>query len=247
MGTARVHGKPPNKRKALVKTTFPASISKMRMIMMVPVLAALMLIDQPGFAQNPNSGDLMNSARQITATQENQEPMRRCFAGTSLFSLYDFLPDSPEFLQLDLGYWLTRSDIILLEAITWKYSAPTGIYAGSGAGPEYPGYVRSYGISVAYQCFLWNGLFAQVHASSFLQDYRDTEGKEIQKGFQLMLQFRLGYRLACPFLGKRLYIEPNADCNYWPLDQNAPASFADTDSHYMNFAFEPGLNIGLEF
>ena len=92
-------------------------------------------------------------------------------------------------LQLDLGYKLTQSDVLLLEALTWKYSAPTGIFEGSGNGPAYPGYVKSYGISLAYQRFLWERLFARMHVSSFLQDYMDTDGKKIQQGFQLMLQF----------------------------------------------------------
>jgi hypothetical protein len=110
-----------------------------------------MLIDQAALAEIPNTTNPMATSGQGTESRFLGTPARRFFVGTSLFSLYDLLPDSPEFLQLSFGYRLTQSDALMLEAITWKYSAPTGIFESSGAKPVYPGYIKSDGISLAYQ------------------------------------------------------------------------------------------------
>jgi hypothetical protein len=124
----REHGTSPRKtakpRRISMKTAMPARLSKVRIFMIIPFLVVLLLIDQSAFSENPNTGD-----------HKNQGSSPQWFIGTSLHSLYDFFPNSPESLQLDFGYRLTQSDVLLLEAITWKYSAPTGIFEGSGAGP----------------------------------------------------------------------------------------------------------------
>ena len=182
-------------------------------------------------------------------TNENALTQRHSM-GTSAFLLGNLQPDSPDFVQLDYGYRLTRTDALLLEAITWKYTSPTGIRKASHtAHPRtYPGYVRSYGVSLAFQRFLWKELFARVHASSFLQDYRvDSADETSPKGYQLMFQFRLGYSLEFSWLGRRFDIDPNACCNYWPVNTHVPASFAKVDDGFARFAFEPGLNCSIRF
>jgi hypothetical protein len=165
----------------------------------------------------------LNAQVSLSAQTKEPELATRHSLGTSVFVLGNFLSDSPEFVQLDYGYRLTRTDALLLEAITWKYTSPLGIHKTSHSGERqsYPGYVKSYGVSVAYQCFLWKNLFTRVHATSFLQDYHmDSADKKLQQGYQLMLQFRLGYSQEFSWLGQRFYIEPNACCNYWPVNTN---------------------------
>ena len=43
--------------------------------------------------------------------------------------LYNFVddPEPPSFYQLNLSYRITKRDIIIVEAITWKYYAPLDI------------------------------------------------------------------------------------------------------------------------
>jgi hypothetical protein len=113
---------------------------------------------------------------------------------SSLLVLADFLPDSPLYYQFNFGYMKTKKDVIIAEAITWIYSEPLGTYTKSKE--LYPGKVRAYG----------------------------TDNKKIQEGFQLYIQFILGYRFE--FFKKRLFVEPAYAIKYWPVNTNFPESFA---------------------
>jgi hypothetical protein len=157
--------------------------------------------------------------------------------------------DSPDFYQLDFGYWFSKKDAIILTAKTWKFSAPLGIPYGSSYGDkeqEYPGYVRAFGIGVDYQRILWKGLFSTFQVNPFYQRYNSTNKEKIQSGFQLFLVFRLGYHL--DLFKKCFYIEPSVACNYWPINTNLPESFKIKENKWPNyFLFEPGLNFGINF
>jgi len=181
----------------------------------------------------------------VSAQIEKQDLNRRHFIGSSLFVLGNFLPEPPSFYQLNYGYQLTRKDVIIVEAITWTYPEPLGIPYGS-SGDSYPGKIRAYGIGVGYQRFHWKKLYSTVQATPFLQYFLDSENEIIQKGFQLFLQLRLGYRLE--FFKQRFFLEPSVVCNYWPVNTNFPTSFAEIESEWPNyFLFEPGLHFGFKF
>ena len=146
---------------------------------------------------------------------------------------------------MNYGYHFTRKDVIVVEAITWAYYKPLGIPYGS-SGESYPGKIRAYGIGAGYQHFYWKGLYTTVQATPFLQTFFDPEDDKIQNGFQLFLQLRLGYRLE--FFQQRFFIEPSLVCNYWPINTNFPADFAEVESEWPNyFLFEPGLHFGFRF
>ena len=158
--------------------------------------------------------------------------------------LMDFFPDPADFYQINYGYRLTPKDAIIAEAKTWTYHEPIGTYGSSEE--DYPGKVRAYGIAVGYQRFLWKNLYTTVQATPFLLQYYDTEDEKIQKGFQLYLQLRLGYRFE--FFDKCVFLEPSLVCNYWPVNTNMPKSFAEIESGSPNyFLFEPGLSFGFKF
>jgi hypothetical protein len=162
--------------------------------------------------------------------------------GSSLFLLGN-IGDSVNFFQLNYGYRLTQKDNIIVEAITWTYYEPLGTY---GSSEEfYPGKVKAYGIGLGYQRFLWKNLFATVEPTFFLQQFYDKDYKKIQKGFQLYLQFLLGYRFE--FFNKRLFIEPALALKYWPVDTNFPDSFSAVEKGTPKYKFEPGLNFGFTF
>lgn len=180
----------------------------------------------------------------VSAQTENQDVFKRHSIGGSLFMIMNLLPDPAAFYQINYGYRLTQKDAIMAQAKTWTFYEPIGTYGNSEE--MYPGKVVAYGVGVGYQRFHWKNLFTTVQATPFLLQYYDTEDVKIQKGFQLYLQLRAGYRFE--FFNKRVFLEPSLTCNYWPVNTNMPESFAKIESGAPNYMlFEPGLNFGFRF
>jgi hypothetical protein len=177
-------------------------------------------------------------------TEKRDSTFRRHSVGSSLLLLGNFAPgDPPYYFQLNYGYRLTKNDNFIAEAITWTYYEPLGTYGSSDE--FYPGKIRAYGIGLGYQRFLWKNLYSTVEPTFFLQQFYDTNDKKIQKGFQLYLQFILGYRFE--FFKKRLFLEPAYAIKYWPINTNFPASFAAIESGAPKYKCEPSLNFGFSF
>ncbi|MBL4688564.1 MAG: hypothetical protein JKY37_28510 [Nannocystaceae bacterium] len=174
-------------------------------------------------------------------------PYRRHSIGTSAFVLMNVIPldDRPSFYQLNYAYRITPKDVISVEAITWKYYGPIGRQYWD-SGDNYPGSVRSVGVGVAYQRFLWRGLYVGAHALPLLQTYLDVDNKKIQRGFQLFLTARLGYHVQ--LFNNRVFIEPSVAFTSWPIYTNLPDSFAQEEDKWSKFfLFEPGLHFGVKF
>ncbi|MFC1897971.1 hypothetical protein ACFLYJ_00200 [Candidatus Cloacimonadota bacterium] len=111
---------------------------------------------------------------------------------------------------------------------------------------EYPGYIREFGIGVAYQRYLWRDLYVVQHALPLLQMYMDEDDKKIQNGFQLFCTSRVGYHLE--FFDNKWFVEPSLAFTYWPIKTNVPNSFEEMDDKWNNyFLFEPGLHFGYKF
>ncbi len=182
-------------------------------------------------------------------SQTGNEPFNRFFVGTSLFMAMNAVLDpSPGFYQLNAGYWLTKKDVLSLEAITWAYHRALGTPWGpdmSDPAQAYPGYVRAYGVGVAYQRYLWQGLYTAVHALPLLQQFKAPDGKTIQEGFQLFMTLRLGYHFS--FCDDHVFIEPSIAVTHWPINTNVPADFARLDSRWPSYFIEPGLHVGFKF
>jgi hypothetical protein len=189
-------------------------------------------------------GQASTQTDSVSVQVDKQGMNRRHSLGSSLFVLGNLLPGDPVYYgQLNYGYQLTRKDFILVEAKTWTYYEPLGTY---GSSKElYPGKVRAYGIGAGYQRFLWNNVYTSVVATPFLQQFYDTDNKEIQKGFQLYFENTLGYRFE--FFGKRLFVEPAFGITYWPANTNFPASFAEVESGQPKYKFEPRASYGFRF
>lgn len=176
----------------------------------------------------------------------------RTFVGTSAFILVNLVPgqeNPPDFFQLNLGYRLTHRDVFSLEAVTWKYNAPLGIpYGPSFDDPDeaYPGHIRDFGLGIAYQRFLWKGLYAGTHALPLLHKYVESATDTEQFGFMLFLTFRLGYHLE--FFRNRFFIQPSVAGNWWPITTHSPKAFSAVEARWPDyFLFEPGLHLGLAF
>jgi hypothetical protein len=182
-------------------------------------------------------------------TAQQDSTYKRHFIGSSLFMLANFSQNPPDFYQLNFGYRLTPKDVVSIEAITWTYKAPLGIPYGpsyTAEGENYPGSVKSVGLALAYQRFLWKNFYTAVHAASFLQTYRNAQKEKIQNGYQLFCTFRLGYHL--PLFKNRFFIEPNIAATTWPVNTNMPESFKKMENKWPKyFLFEPGLHFGMKF
>ena len=165
--------------------------------------------------------------------------------GSTIFLLGNLAPgDPPNFFQLNYGYKLSPRDILFVEAITWTYYEPLGTYGESDG--LYPGKVRAMGIGAGLQRFLWKNWYSAVSATAFQQTFFDSSDEQIQNGFQLYLQARLGYRFE--FFNQKWFLEPSVAFNYWPVNTNFPAAFDTIEKDAPNyFLFEPGLHFGYRF
>lgn len=187
-------------------------------------------------------------------TSQAQQPKpddvpSRYFVGTTLFVLYNLVPDPypPRYAQVNVGLQLSPADALSLEAITWQYYGPLGRPYGQHSGDSnFPGRVRAYGLGLAYKRDVLGGWYVAVHATPLLQEYLDEDGALIQTGFQLFNSFRVGYD--APLFGGRVYVQPSVAVTNWPVNTNLPASFQAEEDKWPNyFLFEPGLHVGVRF
>jgi hypothetical protein len=175
---------------------------------------------------------------------------KRYFVGSTLLMLGNFsATNKPDFFQINFGYRLTPKDVVSIEAKTWKYAWPLGIpYGNSFEAPDekFPGYIREYGIAVAYQRFLWKGGYIAVHAMNASQKFVDDNDNKIKNGYQLFMTYRLGYHIS--LFKDRFFIEPSFAITHRPIHSTMPESFARLDDKWSKFFIgEPGLHFGFNF
>lgn len=194
----------------------------------------------------------MASSSQLKAQYAKQDStFKKYFVGSTFAMLGNFIEkNNPEFVQLNLGYRLTGKDVVSLELKTWKYAWPLGIpfTGGSYEAPEteFPGYIREYGFALAYQRFLWKGLYAGVHVMNAWQSFFDEEGNKIDTGFQLFNTYRLGYHFK--FFNDTFFFEPSLAITHRPYHSEMPDAFKQMDDQWSKFLIgEPGLHFGLNF
>lgn len=176
---------------------------------------------------------------------------KRWFVGSTLFLLGNLAPvNPPEFVQLNVGYRLTPKDAISVEFITWKYSWPLGInpfYNNLYGTPEekYPGYIRDYGMAIAYQRFFWKGLYAAVHVMPMKQIFVNEQGKKVGDGFHLFNSYRVGYHVK--LFKDQFFIQPSLGLAGRPYHSEMPTGFKEKDDKWPKYTPEPGLHFGFNF
>ena len=176
---------------------------------------------------------------------------KKCFIGSTFFMLGNFAQvNKPDFVQLNLGYRLTGKDVVSLELKTWKYAWSLGIpfYGELFEAPEeeFPGYIREFGVAVAYQRYLWKGLYAGVHVMNAFQSFVDDNGQKIDNGFQIFNTYRAGYHFK--LFKDRIFIEPSMGITHRPYHTEMPESFKQMDDKWNKFLLgEPGLHFGFNF
>jgi hypothetical protein len=92
---------------------------------------------------------MLLSSSQLKAQYSADATYKKWFVGTSLFVLLGNLDkeNPPNFAVLNIGYRLTRKDMITVAPKTWKYAWPNGIHpflnkAYKKPEEKFPGYVR---------------------------------------------------------------------------------------------------------
>lgn len=195
---------------------------------------------------------MVASSLQVKAQYSKQDStFRKYFIGSTLFMLANVIPDNnpPEMVYLNLGYRITGKDVISLEFKTWKYAWPIGIPFGKSyeaEGEGFPGYIREYGVSLNYQRFLWNGLFAQVDVMPAFQTFVNGNGKKIDNGFQIFNTYSIGYHIK--LFKDRLFFQPSIAMTHRPYQSTMPDSFKQVDDRWSRFFFgQPGLHFGFNF
>jgi len=195
---------------------------------------------------------LMASTLQLKAQYDKQDTTyKRWFVGSSMFLLGNLAPvNPPDFGQLNLGYRITGKDVISLELITWKSAWPLGInpfYNKAYGTPEekFPGYIRDYGVGIAYQRYFWKGLYVAVHVMPTLQTYINENGKNVGNGFMIFNTNRVGYHIK--LFKDRLFIEPSLGIAGRPYHTKMPDGFKQKDDKWPKWTPEPGLHFGYNF
>jgi hypothetical protein len=195
---------------------------------------------------------VLTSSLQANAQYDKtDDSYKRWFVGSSLFLLGNLAPvNPPNFAQLNLGYRLSGKDAISLELITWKYAWPLGInpfFNNSYGKPEekFPGYVRDYGIALAYQRFFWKGIYAAIHVMPMWQTFVNDTGHKVDNGFHTFNSFRVGYHIK--LFKDRLFIEPSLGIAGRIYHTKMPSGFREKDDKWAKYTPEPGLHFGFNF
>lgn len=193
---------------------------------------------------------MMTSTPQLKAQYaETDTTYRRWFVGSTLFLLGNLASTNPpDFVQINIGYRITGKDVITLEPKTWKYAWPNGIHpffnkAYGKPEEEFPGYVRECGLSVAYQRFLWKGLYAELNVMPAWQDFVNDKGKKIDNGFRVFNTYRVGYHIK--LFKDRFFIQPSIAITHRAYHTTMPDGFKQLDDKWSKFVFgEPGFHFG---
>lgn len=195
---------------------------------------------------------VMTSTHQLKAQYaETDSTYKKWFVGSTMFLLGNFdTTNPPGFAQLNLGYRITGKDVISLELITWKHAWPLGInpfYNNAYGKPDekFPGYIREYGIGLAYQRYLWKGLYVAVHAMPMWQTFKNENGNKVGDGFIIFNTYRVGYHVK--LFKDRFFIEPSLGVAGRPYFTEMPDGFKEKDDKWPKWTPEPGLHFGYNF
>lgn len=196
---------------------------------------------------------VLASGLHVNAQHHKQDSTyKKYFIGSTFLMLGNLIPDDPnppEFIQLNLGYRITPTDVVFIELKRSRFAWPLGIPWGKSfdaPGENYPGFVRQNVLGLAYNRFWWKGVFTGIHAMNAFQKYYDEDNKNIEKGYTLFMTYRMGYQFQ--FLKNHFFFEPSVGLTHWPIKTNTPDAFKLKENKWPKyFGFEPGLHFGFNF
>lgn len=188
---------------------------------------------------------------QIKAQNANTDHnFKRWFLGSTLFLLGNLdKTNPPDFYQINMGFRITEKDVITLEPKTWKYAWPNGIHpffnkAYGKVEEKFPGYVREFGLSFAYQRFLKKGWYAELNVMPTLQKFVHKNGKKIDNGFQVFNTYRVGYQIN--LFKNKFFIQPSLAITHRVYHTKLPDGFKQLDDKWSKFVIgEPGFHFGI--
>lgn len=178
---------------------------------------------------------------------------RKWFVGSTLMMLGNLIPDdpnSPEYIQLNAGYWITPKDVVSFRFKRSIYNFPLGLPWGKlfeepRGQYNFSGHARILGPTLGYQRFWWKGLYTSVYAMNAFEKYLDANKKKIGNGYTLYIDSYLGYHFKV--FKNRFFVEPAIGISYWPIRTNVPESFKAVEKKWNNYFIQPGLDIGFKF
>jgi hypothetical protein len=192
---------------------------------------------------------MMTSTFQLKAQYAKPDSTyKQWFLGSTLFLLGNFSQvNPPGFAQLNLGYRLTGRDVLSLELITWKHAWPLGInpFLNKSYGkPEekFPGYIREYGIGLAYQRFFGKGLYIAVHVTPMVQTFKRDNGDKVDNGFIIFNTNRIGYHIK--LFKDRAFLQTSLGIAGRAYYTEMPDGFKQKDDKWPKYTPEPGLHFG---
>jgi hypothetical protein len=193
---------------------------------------------------------MMATTLQVKAQYaKHDSTYKRWFVGSTLLMLGNFdKVNSPEYVQLNVGYRITPKDVVSFEFKRSVYTFPIGLPFGPSfdkPGENYPGHARILAPTLGYQRFWWKGVYTSLHALNAFEKYMDKDKRKIGNGYTLYLNFHLGYQFK--FFKNRFFFEPALGCSYWPIRTNVPASFKAVEQKWPNYFIQPGLHFGFNF
>ena len=196
---------------------------------------------------------LTNSLQVSAQYSKTDSTYKRWFVGSTLWVLIGNFnkTNPPHFAQVNIGYRITGKDAITIEPKTWKYAWPNGIHpflnkSYGKVEEKFPGYVREYGLSVAYQRFFGNSFYAELNVMPTLQDFMNDKGKKIDNGFQIFNTYRVGYHIK--LFKYKFFIQPSIAITHRAYHTKLPDGFKQLDDKWSKFVFgEPGLHFGYNF
>jgi len=107
-------------------------------------------------------------------------------------------------------------------------------------------YIRDFGFDIAYQSFLWNGLFAQVDVMPAWQTFVNDNGNKIDNCFQIFITYSIGYHFK--LFKDRFFIQSSIAITHRPYQSKMPNSFKQVDDRWPRFFYEqPGFHFGYNF
>jgi hypothetical protein len=204
------------------------------------IFFAFLLVQALG--QNPNQPK--KSSNRISF------PYPKFSVSTTYLTFINFGPEktNTHHYEFHLKYRLTSKDIIGIKVARWKLFAPMGIPMSDPLflheSEFYPGRLKEIGLGGTYQRFLWKGSFASVEILPLYTTYLNRDNNKAGNGFKLYTTYHFGYHI--PLFKNRVLIEPQIQCNYWPVNTNVPQGFKEKDNKWNNyFLFEPNFYIGI--
>ena len=193
-----------------------------------------------------------NLTQKVRGTIKDTVPNHKFSVSTTWLTFANFGAEktNTHHYEFHFKYKVTPKDIIGIKVAAWKLFAPLGMPMQEQLKFEesnfYPGRLREIGIGVTYQRMIWKGLFATLEILPQLTTYIDENDNKIGNGFKLYTSYHLGYHIN--LFKNRMFIEPQVQCQYWPINTNIAQGFKEKESKWNNyFLFEPNLYIGVNF